>query len=133
MELSEDGEFHADRVEAQIKGTKVIEKYRLKNSEVYSYPVDLKTINYGLSCPSPFAFFLVDVVQEKVYVLPLQTKFIESSDLHKRVLEATQKEQTKFNLHFPIGQVLPGFEEELVQFSKMSFVGIPGEELRVAV
>lgn len=132
LELSEDDEFHANRVEVQIKGTKVIENYRLKHSEVYSYPVDLKTINYGLSCSSPFAFFLVDVVQEKVYVVPLQTKFIETPDMNKRVVDASQNKQTKFSLHFPVSQVLPGFEEELVHFSKMSFVGAPGEELRVA-
>ena len=63
IELVENGEYRNHRIEGQIKGSETISRYELSNGD-YSFPMPTITIQYGLSSRIPFAFYLVDIVEQ---------------------------------------------------------------------
>ena len=49
LELIEDEEFRNDKIEAQIKGTTNIDKYKIFNETAISFSLKISTINYALN------------------------------------------------------------------------------------
>ena len=56
IELVESDEFVNKKIEGQIKGTR--SPNRLKGKDVFSFAMEKKTINYGLSSPIAFVCFM---------------------------------------------------------------------------
>ncbi len=74
IELSEDDCWNNHKIEGQIKETHTPK--RLKNEKYFSFPLEIKTINYALGTPSAFVLFYVDIGNEAVYYLLIQDYFI---------------------------------------------------------
>lgn len=70
IELSENDCWNNHKIEGQIKGTRSPEI--LKREKCFSFPLEVKTINYALNAPGAFVLFYVDVENELVYYLPIQ-------------------------------------------------------------
>lgn len=67
FELSEDNRWLGHKIECQIKGTRHVDNYFLKDMRAISYPLEIKTINYGLGKPNAFVLLVVDVESERIY------------------------------------------------------------------
>lgn len=52
VELIENDEYRNDKFEGQIKGT--IKPRKLKTENAFVFPMDIKTINYGLNSKNAF-------------------------------------------------------------------------------
>ncbi len=84
IEYIENEEYHNNKIECQIKGTANIENYKRK--KYISYPLDIKTINYGLNCRNGFVFILVDINTKEVYYVALQDYFIAHKEFFYNVM-----------------------------------------------
>lgn len=82
IELIENEQFSNKKIEGQIKGT--ANPNQLKNG-YFSFPLDVKTINYGLGSPIAFVLLYVTVNDKQVYYLPLQDYFIANPELFDRL------------------------------------------------
>ena len=67
IELVENEEWHNKKIEGQIKGTR--KPTYLQKGDVISFPIDVKTVNYGLGSNVAYVLFVADVDEEKVYYL----------------------------------------------------------------
>ncbi|MEE1076056.1 MAG: DUF4365 domain-containing protein [Acutalibacteraceae bacterium] len=123
IELIENGEFTNKKIEGQIKGTKEPKLLKVKN--VFSLEIDIKTILYGLSSPNAFVVFLVDVINEEVYYLPLQDFFISNISYFDK-LENNKK---TINIHIPCDNKVSEEDFDLQQIAKSIYVGGPSKEL----
>lgn len=123
IELIEDEQWTNKKLECQIKGT--INLKVLKGEEHISFSMEIKTINYGLSCSNTFILFCVDVVQEKVYYLALQDYFISNRELFDR-LENNKSEVT---LHIPIKNVVSDEDSDLCKHVKKLYKNGPTLDL----
>lgn len=101
----------------QIKGSRNL--HYIDSGCYISYPLDIKTINYGLNSSEPFLLFCVDVDKEIVYYLPLQEYFIEHSDLFDRL----QNNTSTLTVHVPTGNLVEDNDFELQEIAKESYVG----------
>ena len=124
IELVENEQWGNKKIEGQIKGTRKLQK--LKNKNVFSFPLDVKTINYGLGSSVAFVIFLVDVDEERVYYLPLQDYFISDLSLFDR----SESDQDKMNLHIPCDNIVSDDDFELQQIAKSIYVDGPSINLR---
>lgn len=100
IEYIEREEFHNYKIECQIKGTTLFEKINKVNW--ISYALDVKTINYGLSCGCAFLFVLVDIIKENVYYLPLQDYFIA----HPEYFNNLEDNKETVNIHIPKDNII---------------------------
>ncbi len=116
VELIENEQWGNKKIEGQIKGTRKPEK--LAGREAYSFPLEVKTINYALGSPSPFVLFLVDVDQEIVYYLPLQDYFIAHPELFERLEENSHT----VNVHIPLDNVVSDQDDDLRQIAKSVYI-----------
>lgn len=82
---------------------------KLNGKNVISFPMDVKTINYGLGSSVAFVLFLVDVDEKEVYYLPLQDYFISNVSLFNR----SESNQDKMNLHIPCDNIVSDNDFEL--------------------
>ena len=96
IELVESDEFVNKKIEGQIKGTR--SPNRLKGKDVFSFAMEKKTINYGLSSPIAFVLFYVDVDHGIVYYLPIQDYFIANPEL----FDALESNTTTINVHLSL-------------------------------
>lgn len=124
IELIENEQFANKKIEGQIKGTSTPK--RLKNEGCFSFPLDVKTINYGLGSSIAFVLLYVTVDDKQVYYLPLQDYFIANPELFDRLAE----NETTLNVHIPCDNVVCEDDFDLQQIAKSIYVGGPSKELR---
>lgn len=122
VELVEDEEWHNHKIEGQIKGTQTPNVLRDGN---FSYSMDIKTINYGLSSSTAFVLFYVDVVNENVYYLPIQDYFIA----HPLLFDKLENNGSKLSVHIPKDNLVSNENFELQQIAKSIYVEGPGRNL----
>ena len=126
IELIENEQWTNKKLEGQIKGTINPKKLKLKNC--FSFSLDKKTINYGLSSSTAFVLFYVDVESEKVYYLPIQDYFIANPTL----FDLLEKNTSKMNLHIPLDNLVCDEDFELQQIAKSTYIDGPSRNLRKA-
>ena len=124
IELIEDERFGNKKIECQIKGT--LSPKQLKKEGCFTFPLDVKTINYGLSSPIAFVLLYVTVDDKKVYYLPIQDYFIANPKLFDRLSE----NKTTLNVHIPCDNIVREDDYELQQIAKSVYVGGPTKKLR---
>ena len=93
-----------------------------------SFPIDVKTVNYGLGSNVAFVLFVVDVDNEKVYYLPLQDYFIANPSEFDKL----EKNKEKINVHIPTCNLVDDNDFELQQIAKSVYVDGPTRRLRRA-
>lgn len=81
LELSEGDKWLGNKLECQIKGTRHIDNYLLKSGDIISFPLEIKTINYGLGKSNAFVLLVVDVETETIYYRCLQNHFLTQPEL----------------------------------------------------
>lgn len=116
------------KIEAQIKGTRHIGRYILADGSTISFPLEVKTINYGLSRPCPFLLIVVDVEMGRAYFLELQEYFIA----HPNLFAKTEKEDGTINLHIDCSNVISEDDSGLQEIARRSYIGGATPELRLA-
>ncbi|MCD7885924.1 MAG: DUF4365 domain-containing protein [Lachnospiraceae bacterium] len=115
FEYIEDEEFRGHKLEAQIKGRSKVEVGR------YGIPlaVDVKTLNYGLSCKNAFVLFLVDLsTGEDAYYLPVQDYFIADLSLYDRL----EKNTSTLTVYFSEDNKVSYDDFDLCQIAKSGYV-----------
>ncbi len=122
IELIENEKFINKKIEGQIKGTK--SPNQLINKDCFSFPMETKTINYGLSSSAAFVLFYVDLANEIVYYLPIQDYFIANPSLFDKL------EQKTISLHIPCDNILNKDDFDLQQIAKSVYVDGPTRKLR---
>lgn len=127
VELIEDEEYHNKKIEGQIKGTR--SPNTISNGEFFSFPMELKTIRYGLGSSSAFVLFYVDNINEIVYYLPIQDYFISNPKLFDK-LDTKQK---TMNVHIPADNIISEDDYELQQIAKSVYVEGPSRSLHKAM
>ena len=125
VELVENEEFRNHKIEGQFKGT--TELNVLKNRTTISFPMEVKTINYGLGCANAFLLLLADVNTGIVYYLPIQDYFIANPALFGKL-----GSQTKMSLHVPVDNVVNADDNDLQEIARSVYVGGPSSALRRA-
>lgn len=125
IELVEDEQWHNKKIEGQIKGT--CKPVYLQKEDAISFPIEVKTVNYGLGSNVAFVLFVVDVDKEKVFYLPLQDYFIARPNEFERL-----KNKEKINLHIPIANLVDDNDFELQQIAKSVYIDGPSQKLRKA-
>lgn len=123
IELIEDEQWTNKKLECQIKGTKNLKV--LKGEEYIPFSMEIKTINYGLSCSNTFILFYVDVVQAKVYYLALQDYFISNRELFDRL----ENNKSTVTLHIPIKNVVSDEDSDLREHAKKLYKNGPSRDL----
>ena len=124
IEFIEHNEFNNNKIECQIKGTEHIELYSKRN--YISYPLDVKTINYGLNCNNAFVLILVDTSNDVVYFVVLQDFFMKHKDLLKKML----KNKTTFSVQISYDDILTKDDDtKLRQIAKETYKRINEEEI----
>jgi len=124
VELVENEEWHNKKIEGQIKGTR--KPIYLQKENVISFPIDVKTVNYGLGSNAAFVLFIADVDNEKVYYLPLQDYFIANPSEFDKL----EKNKEKVNVHIPTCNLVDDNDFELQQIAKSVYVDGPTRRLR---
>lgn len=124
IELVENGIFVNKKIEGQIKGTETPNKLKTKNA--FSFPMDIKTIKYGLNSNSAFLLFYVDNYNEIVYYLPIQDYFIEN----KHLFEKLKTNKGNINVHIPLDNIVSEDDYKLRQIAKSVYVGGPTNALK---
>lgn len=131
LELSENNKWLGNKIECQIKGTRHLEKnYLLKNGDEISFPLDVKTINYGLRKACSFVLLVVDVENESIYYQCLQDLFINNRPLCQKL----DKEDIKtLNIRIPVSNCLHKDDSALQEIARARFVTNPqGDLMRAA-
>lgn len=126
IETASDGQWENKILKCQIKGTTRL-KY-IDGRKRISFPLDIKTISYALSCPNPFVFVIVDVAKEETFWTGLQEMFINDPSLFKKV----ELNKNTVSLHIPVQSNLKATKGLLVDLASKSYIGEPGKDLRVA-
>ena len=126
IELVENECFGNKKIEGQIKGT--ASPKQLKQEGCFTFSLDVKTINYGLSSPVAFVLLYVTVEDKQIYYLPLQDYFIANPELFDRLSE----NKTTLNVHIPCDNIVREDDYELQQIAKSIYVGGPSKRLRKA-
>lgn len=123
IELVENEQWSNRKIEGQIKGTK--EPVFLSDVQSISFPLEVKTINYGLGSSVPFALLYVDVANQVVYYLPIQDYFIENPNLFDKL-----DSRKTCCVHIPVDNVVCDQDESLRLLAKSTYVGGPGRDLK---
>ena len=126
VELIENEQFVNKKIEGQIKGTRNPKK--IDSGQFFTYPMDIKTINYGLSSSTAFVLFYVSVDDETVYYLPIQDYFIANPNLFDRL----DKNEKTVNVHIPINNTVSKDDFDLQQIAKSVYVDGPSRSLHKA-
>lgn len=117
--IDEDNRWPNARIECQVKGTKKLESYKLKNENCFSYYIERKTINYALRSNNAFILLLGDLVHNKVYYLSIQDYFIEDESRYE-TLES--KNDGGMMLHIPIENMVTNDDDSaLVELAKCTY------------
>lgn len=124
IELSENDCWNNHKIEGQIKGTRSPEI--LKREKCFSFPLEVKTINYALNARGAFVLFYVDVENEVVYYLPIQDYFIAN----KTLFDKLDTGQERMSVHIPIDNILSDDDFDLQEIAKSVYVDGPSRNLR---
>lgn len=124
VELIENEKYVNKKIEGQIKGKRKL--IPLKTEEVFSFSLEVRTINYGLSSSTAFVLFLVDVETEMVYYLPIQDYFIANPELFAKL----DTEQEKLSIHIPLENIVDEEDFELQQIAKSIYIDGPSITLK---
>ena len=124
IELVEDELWHNKKIEGQVKGTR--KPVHIQNGAVISFPIEVKTVNYGLGSNGAFVLFVVDVDKETVYYLPLQDYFIANPNEFVKL----EKNKEKINVHIPTCNTVSDNDFELQQIAKSVYIDGPSRNLR---
>ena len=124
IELIENEEFINKKIEGQIKGCNCPQKMKRENA--FSFPMEVKTIKYGLGSSSAFILFYVDNSNEIVYYLPIQDYFIANPNL----FELLNSDQKTINVHIPLDNVVSEDDFDLQQIAKSVYIDGPASSLR---
>ena len=119
LELSEDNKWLGNKIECQIKGTRNLDNYRLKRGDVISFPLEIKTINYGLGKANSFVLLLVDVETEQIYYQCLQDHFISDEKLRLKLKVADAK---TINIRIPVSNFLGEDDSALQEIAKARYM-----------
>lgn len=77
---------------------------------IFLIPLKKKTTNYALRSRDAFVLFLCDLLNEKVYYLPIQEYFIDNPEEYKRL----EKDTKNMNLHIPVKNVVTRAEDAAI-------------------
>jgi len=124
IELIEQEQWTNKKIDGQIKGTKSPQK--LKSKDCFSFSLDVKTINYALSCSNAFVLFYVDVDSEKVYYLPIQDYFIADLGLFNQL----EQNKSTMNIHIPCCNLVCDEDYELQQVAKSIYNSNPSRDIK---
>ena len=124
IELIENGEFVNKKIEGQIKGCN--DPKKMKTKDAFSFPMEIKTIKYGLGSSSAFLLLYVDNYREIVYYLPIQDYFIANPHL----FEILNTDQKTINVHIPSDNIVSEDDFDLRQIAKSVYVDGPSSSLR---
>lgn len=124
VELVENEQFTNKKIEGQIKGTQ--NPHKLKNENAFSFPIDVKTVNYGLESSNAYVLFYVSVEDEIVYYLPIQDYFIAKPSM----FDSLEKNKETINIHIPCDNIVSNDDFDLQQIAKSVYVGGPSRTLR---
>lgn len=127
FELSEDSYWRGSKIECQVKGTKHIDKRLLKDNQTISFPLEIKTICYGLGKKHAFVLLVVDVVAEIVYYQNIHEYFIENPALFQK-LDGDAK---AMSIRIPIENRLDDDDLPLRLYASTGYEGGPYPGLRV--
>lgn len=117
--IDEKNTWHNALIRGQVKGTKTLDSYRLKKEKCISYKLDRKTINYALRSKEAFLLFLCDLVDEKVYYLPIQDYFIDNESEYDTLVK---KDSGGMMLHIPIKNVVTRDDDSaLIELTRFSY------------
>ena len=126
FELVENGKFTNKKIHGQVKGTYHIKNYETSDPNHFSFPLDIKTINYGLSCSGAFVLFLADAITSTVYYLPVQDYFIANKEEFDRL----DKNKSSMTLYVPKDNVVSAEDFDLQQIAKSVYVDGPTRSLK---
>lgn len=118
FELAEDGQWAGHKIECQVKGTRRLDKYILKGGDMLSYPLEIKTINYGLRKSNAFLLLVVDVCNETIYYQCIHEYF----RLHADYIPILAGNQTTLNIRIPLSNALSDSDETLQEYAKNTYV-----------
>ena len=124
VELVENEQFTNKKIEGQIKG--VQKPHKLKNENAFTFPMDVKTVNYGLGSSNAYVLFYVSIDDEIVYYFPIQDYFIANPSMYDRL----EKNKEKVNIHIPCDNIVSNNDFDLQQIAKSVYVGGPSRTLR---
>ncbi len=113
LELSENDEWHNEKIYCQVKGT-LSPNFLATNEELISFPLDVKTINYALDSPFSFVLFLVDVTKEIVYYECIQEYYYQ----HKKRIDSLDDDQEKINIHVHSKNIFDPTNQDIRIFAK---------------
>lgn len=131
LELSEDNKWLGNKIECQIKGTRNLGNYVLADGSVISFPLEIKTINYGLRKANSFVLLLVDVETESIYYRCLQEHFIDDPSLGKKL---EKEDASTINIRIPIADCLGVDDSPLQEIARARYaMNGSGELSRVNV
>lgn len=97
----------------QLKGTRNIEQYALKKSDVFSYGVEVVNLKQWRSFPIPVIFVFWDIEQRIGYWLHLQPFIEKTLEAKPQWLDAP--DDSKRQIHIPVAQVLRDGEADLLR------------------
>ena len=121
FEHIENNEWHNGTIRCQVKGTEKPGTYLLASGNEFSYKFEKKTINYALRSRDAFLVFLCDLVNEKVYYLPIQEYFIENPKEYERL----ENDNDTMKLRIPLSnQITRENDQAVVQLSKIAYAFI---------
>lgn len=127
LEYIAEDEWQNGQLSGQVKGTTIINSYRLKTEDCFSFPLEKKTINYALHSKNAFLLLLCDLIEEKVYYLPIQDYFIDDQSLYERL----EKETDKMSLRIPTSNIVKRDDDHaLVMLTKASYVFKDGRVIK---
>lgn len=122
IELIESEEWHNHKIEGQIKGTK---SPNIISDGTFSFSMDVKTINYGLSSANAFVLFYVDVAKENVYYLPIQDYFIANPAMFDKL----DNNKATLNVRISKDNLVTSDDFELQEIAKSVYIDGPGRKL----
>lgn len=85
FELSENDYWKGHKIECQIKGTRHLDNYKHKSGPILSFPLETKTVNYGLNRNVSFILLLVDVEEERIYYQHIQRYLRDRPELLRKL------------------------------------------------
>lgn len=111
--------WHNGRIRAQVKGIRNPKTYLVAKGTEFSYQIKKHTIEYALRSKEAFVLLLCDLMNEKVYYLPLQDYFINNPEEYKRLRSDTDS----MKLRVPVSNIVDSaHNDELVALSNNSYV-----------
>ena len=127
-EYIDEHSWHNARIRAQVKGIRNPKTYLVARDTEFSYPLGKEFIEYALRSNEAFVLLICDLMNEKVYYLPLQDYFINNPEEYKRLRSGTDS----MKLRVPVSNIVDSaHNEELVDLANNSYVFRNGKVLAI--